>query len=74
MFGTSVIYAVSLCCVRKTCFSTHVQHGGIIDVHSLLRICRAVFVVEVDAGIIDKHVYASVLRDIFRKIPDTTAV
>lgn len=59
---------------RKVCFDTHVQHGRIVDVHSLLRVRRAVFVVEIDARIVDEHVYAAVLRYFFGKVPDTTAV
>ena len=59
---------------RNVYFDTHVQHSRIIDVHSLLRVRRAVFVVEIDARIVDEHVYASVLRHLFRKVPDTTAV
>jgi hypothetical protein len=60
--------------VAQACDDTHIQHGRIVDVHSLLRVRRTVFVVEVDARIVNEHVYASVLRDLFRKVPDTTAV
>jgi len=53
---------------------TNVQHSGVVDVHGLLRVGSAVLVVEVDAGIVDKDIDATVLRDFFGKAFDTAAV
>lgn len=52
----------------------HVEHSRVIDVHRLLRVGSAVLVVEVDAGIVDEHIYAAVLRNFIRKASDTAAI
>jgi hypothetical protein len=54
--------------------NTHIHHSRVVDVHSLFRIGSAIFVVEIDAGIVDKHVNAAVLCDFFREASDTIAV
>ena len=53
---------------------THVQHSRIVDIHGLLCVSSAVLIVEVDAGIVDQHIYTAVLRDFFGKVFDTAAI
>lgn len=60
--------------MREACNGTYIQHGRIVDFHGLFRICRAVFVVDVDPSIIDQHIHASILCDLLRKVSDTAAV
>jgi hypothetical protein len=74
MFGTSVVSSCQSNFVGQNYDSTHVQHGRVVDIHSLLRIRRTVLVVEIDAGVVDEHIYASVLRDLFREVFDAAAV
>ena len=54
--------------------NTHVQHGGVVHVHRLLRVRRTVLVVEIDAGVVDKYINTAVLGDFFGKASDTRAV
>jgi len=53
---------------------TYIHHSRVVDVHCLLRISSTVLVVEIDAGIVDKHINAAVLCDFFRKASDTIAI
>lgn len=53
---------------------THVQHSRVINVHGLLRVRSAVFIIQVDAGVVDQHIYTAVLRDFFGKVFDTAAI
>ena len=53
---------------------THFQHSRIVNIHGLLRVGSAILVVEVDAGIVDQHIYTAVLRDFFGKVFDTAAI
>lgn len=53
---------------------THVQHGGVVHVHRLLRVRCTVLIVEIDASVVDKYINTAILVDFFGKAPDTRAV
>lgn len=52
----------------------YVKHSCVVDIHCLLRVGSAIFVVEVDASIVDQYVHAAVLGDLFGEASDTAAI
>lgn len=52
----------------------YIEHGCVVDIHCLLRVGSAILVVEIDASIVDQHIYAAVLSDLFREASDTAAI